>query len=216
MRTSIGLLTTKRLDQEDGIAEGSIRLEVLRHNGRRVWQQVRHLTTPAGEMGDSLLFERTTLRPIETWRWTPKGTWVTRYNHRSIRRTFQPVGGSPRSYSETLEVEPYSALGIELIVSAMTLGEGIKGVIPVAVDTAQRGWSWLRYEVMREIDLVEQPNAASKATWVVDYTLEGERTRLWIAIDGRSVRRIEQLGPDNKVLTTLRRVLISPPRATGD
>jgi hypothetical protein len=215
IKTSIGLLTTKGLDQEDGVAEGSIALEVSRYQGRRIWQQVRHLTTPDGVQGDSILLERTTLRPIETWRWTPNGTYVARYHHRTITRTFQPIGGSPRSYSETLEVEPYSALGFELVVSAMTLGEGIKGLIPVAVDTAERGWSWLRYEVMREIDLVEQPHVPSKPTWVVDCTLDGERTRLWIAIDGRSVRRIEKLGPDNQVLATLRRVMITPPGRTG-
>jgi hypothetical protein len=47
--------------------------------------------------------------------------------------------------------------------------------------------------------------------WIIDLQMSGERTRLWVAADGKSVRRIERLGPDNEVLGTVRRMLLGGP-----
>lgn len=209
VRPAFGWITTRHGDGAEAAPDGSIALEVVRHQGRSAWQQVRRWQEPDGEHADSILLERATLRPIVTYRITPKGTWVARYNLRSVDRRFTPAAG-PGGWkrSELVENAPYSALGIELVIAALPLEEGWKGIIPVAVDTTERGWSWLRFEVMREMSLTEKPRWISKSSWVVDYVLNGEQTRLWITQDGHSVRRIERIGRDNEVLHVMRRVLL--------
>ena len=115
-----------------------------------------------------------------------------------------------------MDVEPYSALGVELLVASLPLGQGYHGVLPVAVDTAVRGWSWLRFDVQAEMTMQERPDQKAIETWIVDCDNGAnstglERTRLYIAIDGRSVRKMQHLGPDNEVLGTLRRMLLAVP-----
>jgi hypothetical protein len=209
MRPSNGWITTRVGENMAASPDGSVALEAIRHEGRAAWQQVRHWQEPDGERSDSIILERSTLRPIITYRTTPRGTYVSRYNLRQVERRFIPASGTGGwRRSELVENAPYSALGIELVVSALPLTEGWKGIIPVTVDTLERGWSWLRFEVMREMSLTEKPKWVPKNSWVVDYTLNGERTRLWIAQEGRSVRRIEKIGADNEVLHAMRRVLL--------
>lgn len=211
IKPSVGWLTTRRADAI-GSPDGSITIEVVHQSGRALLQQVRHYKIGEAAYGDSVLLDRSTLRPITTWRWTPGGTYVTNYNHRVVERIFRPVRGAQRRSIETLDIEPYSALGMELIVSSLPLSEGYHGVLPVAVDTAVRGWSWLHFEVQRELLLQERPDQKQKDMRVVDCDIGAARTRLWIDMEGRSVRRIEQLGPDNEVLSTVRRMLLSLPQ----
>ncbi|MBL0180074.1 MAG: hypothetical protein IPP98_13280 [Gemmatimonadetes bacterium] len=209
VKPAFGWITTRVGPGAERAPDGSIALEAVRYDGRAVWQQVRRWKEPAGEHADSIILERSTLRPIVTTRMTPKGTWTVRYNLRSVDRRFTPAKGRGGwHHAEIVENAPYSALGIELVIAALPLTEGWKGILPVVVDTADHGWSWLRFEVMREMSLTEKPNWVTKSSWVVDYTLNGEQTRLWIAQEGRSVRRIEKIGPDNEVLHSMRRVLL--------
>ncbi len=209
VKPAFGWITSRVGPGAERAPDGSIALEAIRYEGRAAWQQVRRWNEPAGEHADSILLERTTLRPIMTVRTTPAGVWTARYNLRSVDRRFAPANGKGGWHStEIVENAPYSALGIELVIAALPLVEGWKGILPVTVDTVDRGWSWLRFEVMREMSLTEKPNWVTKNSWVVDYTLNGEQTRLWIAQEGRSVRRIEKIGADNEVLHSLRRVLI--------
>lgn len=211
LKPTLGWLTTRKTTELGAVPEGTVALSTQRIDKRPVWQQVRRLATDQGELADSILLDRASLRPIQTWRWTPQGTYITRYNHRAVERVFTSPQGQVTRRNEILEIEPYSFLGIELLVSALSMGEGQTGLIPVASDTAESGWAWVRYTVMRELDMVERPNARSMAVWIVDLETAGERTRLWIAVDGRSVRRIERLGPDNEVLSTTRRMLLGGP-----
>lgn len=209
VKPSFGWITTRVGPGAERAPDGSISLEPIRYEGRAAWQQVRRWHEPDGEHADSIVLERSTLRPIVTTRMTPKGTWTARYNLRSVDRRFTPAKGRGGwRQSEIVENAPYAALGIELVIAALPLTEGWKGILPVAVDTVNHGWSWLRFEVMREMNLTEKPNWVTKSSWVVDYTLNGEQTRLWIAQEGRSVRRIEKIGPDNEVLHSMRRVLL--------
>lgn len=211
LKPALGWLTAHSAAEHATIPDGSVALTTFRLKGRPVWQQVRRITTDQGEFADSILLDKESLRPIQTWRWTPKGTWIVTYNHRSVERQFQSPKGQVSRWTELLEVEPYSALGVELIVATLPMGEGQTGLVPVTVDTVERGWSWLRYTVMREIDMVERPNAKPMTAWIVDLDLSGQRTRLWIASEGKTIRRIEQLGPDNQVLSTVRRMLLGGP-----
>ena len=212
IKATVGWLTTQRTDAAAGTTpEGSISIDVVHMGGRALLQQVRHYRIGDAAYGDSILLDRTTLRPVTTFRWTPKGTYQATYNHRVIERTFRPVRGSARRSTETLDVEPYSALGMELIVSSLPLTDGYHGVLPVAVDTAQRGWNWLHFEVQREIWLQERPDQKQRDMRVVDCDIGTDRTRLWIDMDGRSIRKIERLGPDNEVLGTIRRMLLGAP-----
>jgi hypothetical protein len=119
-----------------------------------------------------------------------------------------PIHGQPRRSVETLEVIPFSALGMELLVAALPLGEGYHGMLPVAVDTNARGWSWLHFTVETERTIRERPDQADRDTWIIDCDIGAERTRLFITIEGRSVRRIQRLTPDNVVLSELRRMLL--------
>jgi hypothetical protein len=207
----MGWLTTHAANSPATTPDGSVALTTMRLGGRQVWQQVRRITTDQGEYADSILLDKESLRPIQTWRWTPRGTYIVRYNHRSVEREFQPVNGQPSRWSEILEVEPYSALGIELLVATLPMGEGQTGMVPVTVDTVERGWAWVKYTVMREIDMVERPNASPMSAWIVDLDMNGERSRLWIAAEGKAIRRIEKLGPDNEVISTVRRMLLGGP-----
>jgi hypothetical protein len=190
--------------------DGSLALEALRYQGRAAWQQVRRWQEPKGEHSDSIILDRSTLRPIITFRTTPEGTWIAKYNLRSVERSFVPAGGEKGAWKRTelFQNTPYSALGIDLVISSLPLIEGWKGLLPVTVDTLQHGWSWVRFEVMREMSITEKPSWMPKSSWVVDYSLNGERFRLWIAQEGRSIRRIEKLGPDNEIVHQLRRVLL--------
>ena len=209
VKPAFGWITTRVGPGAERAPDGSIALEAIRYEGRAAWQQVRRWNEPSGEHAGSIILERSTLRPIVTTRMTPKGTWTARYNLRSVERRFTPAKGRGGwRQSEIVENAPYAALGIELVIAALPLTEGWKGILPVAVDTVDHGWSWLRFEVMREMSLTEKPNWVTKSSWVVDYTLNGEQTRLWIAQEGRSVRRIEKIGPDNVVLHSMRRVLL--------
>lgn len=211
LKPNLGWLTTHPPTDPATVPDGSVALSSTRIGGRPVWQQVRRLNTEQGEFADSILLEKESLRPIQTWRWTPQGTYIARYNHRSVEREFRSPKGQVSRWSELLDLEPYSALGVELIVATLPMGEGQTGMIPVSIDTAQRGWAWLKYTVMREIDMVERPNAKPMTAWIVDLDLAGQRSRVWIAADGKSIRRIEQLGPDNEVLSTVRRMLLGGP-----
>jgi hypothetical protein len=208
LKPTMGWLTTQKIVEPGTMPEGSVALKQVRINRRIVWQQVRRLTTDQGEFADSILLDRETLRPIETWRWTPKGTYITRYNHRAVEREFRSPSGEISRSSEILEVEPYSALGVELVVSTLSLGDGETGLVPVAIDTAQRGWAWVRYTVRGEINAVERPNSRPVAVWLIDLDMLGERTRIWVASDGRAVRRIEHINEDNEVLSLVRRMLL--------
>lgn len=209
VKPGFGWITTRTGPGAEREPDGSIALEAVRYEGRPAWQQVRRWQEPTGEHADSVLLERRSLRPIVTTRTTPRGTWTTRYNLRAVDRRFTPANGKGGWHtSEIVENAPYSALGIELVIAALPLAEGGKGILPVVVDTLNHGWSWLRFEVMREMNLTEKPNWITKSSWVVDYTLNGEQTRLWIAQEGRSVRRIEKIGQDNEVLHSMRRVLL--------
>jgi hypothetical protein len=208
LKPTMGWLTTRKIVEPGTVPEGSVALKQVRINRRIVWQQVRRLKTDQGEFADSILLDRESLRPIETWRWTPQATYITRYNHRSVDREVRTAAGATSRWSEILEVEPYSALGIELLVSTLSLGDGETGLVPVAIDTAQRGWTWVRYTVMGEVNTVERPNAPSLGVWIIDLEMLGERTRIWVASDGRAVRRIEHLNADNEVLSLVRRMLL--------
>lgn len=212
IKATVGWLSTHRGESITGTPDGSIAIDVVHIAGRTLLQQVRRYRIGAAAYRDSILLDRSTLRPVTTWRWTPRGTYVTTYNHRVVERVFRPVRGSASRSIETLDVEPYSALGMELIVSSLPLSEGYHGVLPVAVDTAARGWSWLHFEVQRELSLRERPDQIAKDMRIVDCDIGSERTRLWIDMDGRSVRRIERLAPDNEVLSTVRRMLLSVPQ----
>jgi hypothetical protein len=211
IKTTVGWLTTQRSVSVSGTPDGSIAIDVVHIAGRALLQQVRHFRVGDATYGDSILLERSTLRPVTTTRWTPQGTYIATYNHRVVERVFKPLHGTARRSIETLDVEPYSALGIDLVVSSLPLSDGYHGVLPVAVDTAARGWSWLHFEVQRELSLQERPDQKQKDMRVVDCDIGPDRTRLWIDMDGRSVRKIERLGPDNEVLSTVRRMLLGAP-----
>ena len=211
LKPALGWLTTQPTTEPGTAPEGSIALRSLRINRQNVWQQVRRITTDQGEFADSILLDRETLRPIQTWRWTPQGTWITRYNHRAVEREFRSPHGQVSRWREILDIEPYSALGIELLVSTLSMGQNEKGMVPVTIDTVERGWTWVKYTVVREMNLAERPNARPMTMWIIDLEMSGERTRLWVAADGKSVRRIERLGPDNEVLSTVRRMLLGGP-----
>jgi hypothetical protein len=211
LKPSLGWLTTHPVSDPSATPDGSISLRTTRIGSRTVWEQVRRVVTDQGEFADSILLDKETLRPIQTWRWTPRGTYIVRYNHRAVEREFQPVAGQPSRWSEILEVEPYSALGAELIVATLPMGEGQTGMVPVTVDTLERGWAWMKYTVQREIDVAERANARPVTMWVIDLEMSGERSRVWIATEGKSIRRIEQLGPNNEVLSTVRRMLLGGP-----
>lgn len=211
LKPSLGWLTTHPVSDPAEVPDGSVSLRSTRVGSRSAWEQVRRVVTEKGEYSDSVLLDKESLRPIQTWRWTPKGTYIVRYNHRSVEREFQSPTGQSWRWSEILEVEPYSALGLELIVATLPMGEGQTGMIPVTIDTVEKGWAWAKYTVMREIDVVERPNAKPITTWVIDVDMAGDRTRLWVAMDGKSIRRIEKLGSDNEVLSTVRRMLLGGP-----
>ncbi len=218
IKSAVGWLTTRPGETTSRGPDGQIAIQVVHFAGRTFLQQVRHYKVGDAAYGDSVLLDRTSLRPFETWRWTPRGTYIARYNHRVVERAFHPVRGAAIRSSETMDVEPYSALGVELLVASLPLGQGYHGVLPVAVDTALRGWSWLRFEVQAEMTMQERPDQKAIETWIVDYdngvkSTGLERTRLYIAIDGRSVRKMQHLGPDNEVLGTLRRLLLAVPAA---
>lgn len=214
IKANVGWLSAQRGESATGTPDGSIAIEVVHIGGHALLQQVRHFAIGDAMYGDSVLLDRSTLRPVTTWRWTPRGTYVANYNHRVIERVFRPLRGAPRRSIETLDVEPYSALGMELVVSSLPLSDGYHGLLPVAVDTAVRGWSWLRFEVQRELSLQERPDQQPKDMRIVDCDIGSERARLWIDMNGRSVRRIERLSPDNEVLSTIRRMLLSVPQPT--
>lgn len=217
IKSALGWLTTERAEIVGGAPEGSIAITIASMGGRKVVQQVRHYLIGEAAYGDSILLDRNSLKPIETYRFTPTGTYIARYNHRAIERTFKPVHGSPVVSNETLDVEPYSALGMELFIASLPLNVGYSGVLPVAVDTAQRGWAWLKFTVHSEQQIQERRDQKPLDVWIVDCEngpgAQGlERTRLWIAIDGRSVRKIEHIDADNVVLGTLRRMLLAIPQ----
>jgi hypothetical protein len=211
IKATVGWLTTQR-GETGGTPEGSVSIDIVHIGGRTLLQQVRRFKVGEQVYGDSILLERSTLRPFTTTRWTPRGTYFATYNHRVIERIFRPLHGPARRSVETLDVEPYSALGMELLISSLPLSDGYHGVLPVAVDTAVRGWSWLHFEVQRELSLQERPDQKQKDMRIVDCDIGPDRTRLWIDMDGRSVRRIERLGPDNEVLGTIRRMLLGAPQ----
>ncbi len=208
LKPTMGWLTTEKTVEPGTAPEGSVALKQVRINRRIVWQQVRRITTDQGEFADSILLDRESLRPVETWRWTPHGTYITRYNHRAVEREFRSPKGEVSRWSELLDIEPYSALGIELLVSTVSLGNNEAGLVPVAIDTAKRGWTWVKYTVMGEINAVERPNTRAVAVWIIDLVMLGERTRIWVAADGRTVRRIEHINADNEVLSLVRRMLL--------
>jgi hypothetical protein len=218
IKPTLGWLSTKTAQGAGGAPEGSIEIKIVRSgHGAATLQQVRHYRKADGFYGDSVILDRNTLRPIETFRWTPAGTYIARYNHRTIERIFEPVKGSPVRSAETLDVEPYSYLGIELVIAALPLGAGYpSGMLPVAVDTASRGWGWLKFTLMQEQSIAERPDQKPFDVWIVDCEsgpgpVAIGKTRLYIAIDGRSVRKIEYLTPDNEVLGTLKRMLLAIP-----
>lgn len=218
IKPDLGWLTSKRAEAAAGAPTGQLAISVVRTSGRSQLQQVRHYMIGEATYGDSILLDRTTLKPVITYRWTPAGTYIAKYNHRVIDRTFVPVHGSPSTSSETLDVEPFSWLGMELLVASLPLSSGYFGVIPVAVDTASRGWGYMKFTVQSEQQLQERRDQKGFDVWIVDCengpgATGLERMRLWIRIDGRSVRRIEHIDADNVVLGTLRRTLLPLPVA---
>ncbi|HEY3934828.1 MAG TPA: hypothetical protein VGL65_09445 [Gemmatimonadales bacterium] len=212
VKPGVGWLTTRISENGSNTPDGSIAIDIVHIGGRVLLQQVRHFTNGDGFTGDSVLLDRNTLRPVATWRWTTKGTYIVHYDRRVVERIFRPANGPTIRRIETEDVEPYSALGMELVVSSLPLGGGYHGLVPVIVDTEPRGWSWLHFEVETEMSLQERPDQAQRELWVVDADIGPERTRLWIAADGRSVRRIERINRDNEVLGVVRRLLLGIPQ----
>ncbi len=216
IKADLGWLTSDRNESGTGAPTGQLSIAIVRTNGRPLLQQVRHYMVGEEMYGDSILLDRTTMKPVVTYRWTPAGTYIARYNHRQIERTFVPLRGTPSSSSETLDVEPFSWLGMELLVASLPLSAGYPGVIPVAVDTATRGWGYMKFTVHSEQQLQERRDQKGFDVWIVDCdngpgSTGLERTRLWIKVDGRSVRRIEHIDADNTVLGMLRRTLLPMP-----
>ncbi len=207
LKPSVGWLGTHG-SEAPGPPDGSVAVEVVHIEGRTYLQQVRHIRNGDAWYGDSILLYRSTLRPFATWRWTARGTYVTRYNNRVVERVFEPLRGPARRSIETMDITPYSALGMELLVAALPLGEGYHGMIPVAVDTVARGWSWLHFEVETERSIRERPDQLDRETWIVDCDIGPEKTRLFIVTEGRSVRRMQRLGPGNEVLSEVHRTLL--------
>lgn len=214
IRPSVGWLATREDDAANRAPDGSVAIDVVHIDGRTLLQQVRHFRAGGDIWGDSILLERSSLRPVKTIRWTARGTYIAQYNHRIVTRTFIPVHGSPQHSTETLDVEPFSALGFELLVAALPLGDGYHGLLPVTVDTVARGWSWLHFVVQREVELRDRPDQPNRDTWIVDCDIGASRSRLWIAMDGHVVRKIEQLDADNDVLSVVRRMLLRIPERT--
>lgn len=212
IRASVGWLTTAPDNAVPRAPDGSVEISIVHLRGHTWLQRVRHVRSGDKIFGDSILLDRSTLRPFETYRWTAKGTFIVRYDHRVIDRTFIAPGGQPTHSTETLEVEPYSALGFDLIVAALPLFEGYHSMLPVVVDTVQRGWSWMHFTVQREMTLQERPDQPERDTYVVDCDLDKSRTRYWVAADGHTVRKIEELDQNNVVLSTLRRMLLTFPQ----
>ena len=139
------------------------------------------------------------------------GTWITKYNHRQVERIFRTPDGHSVRRVETMDVEPYSDLGVELVASALPLREGYNALIPVVVDSERQGWDWLRITVARELNVAERPDMPERDTWIVNCDKIGDRMRIWVAVDGRAVRRIEHLGPDDAVQSVLRHMLLTVP-----
>ncbi len=95
IKANVGWLSTQRGESATGTPDGSIAIDVVHIAGRTLLQQVRHFTIGEAAYGDSVLLDRSTLRPVRTWRWTPRGAYVTTYNRRVIERVFRPVRGVP-------------------------------------------------------------------------------------------------------------------------
>ena len=74
IKPAVGWLTTAAGETVGGAPEGAIAIQVVRAHGKVMLQQVRHYMVAEAEYGDSILLDRRTLRPIETYRWTPAGT----------------------------------------------------------------------------------------------------------------------------------------------
>ncbi|MGH7584142.1 MAG: hypothetical protein ACREL5_13035 [Gemmatimonadales bacterium] len=211
IKPTVGWLTTQRTDNAT-MPEGTEEISIAHIDGRTLVQEVRHLTVGGHQIGDSVLLDRGSLRPWATWRWTVRGTFITHYNHRVVERIFEPPHGSRQRSVETLDVEPYSALGMDLLVSALPLQEGYQSLLPVVVDTEPRGWEWLHFDVGRTISMQERPDQPAREFYLVNCDIGHSHTRLWVTVDGRSVRRTEQLGPDNVILSVVRRMLLGLPQ----
>ncbi|HEY4321077.1 MAG TPA: hypothetical protein VGM77_07835 [Gemmatimonadales bacterium] len=211
IRPTLGWLAVGKEGGPLRAPDGSLAIDVVHINGHTLLQQVRHFQDDKTSWGDSTLLDRQTLRPVETWRWTPAGTYVTSYNHRVVERVFKPVHGSAQRSSEIVDVEPYSGLGIELVVASLPLSDSYKAMVPVVVDTSARGWSWLNIQVERELAVSERSDVKPRQEWIVDCDLGTERIRMFIAVEGRLVRKMQWLDHDNTVLSETRRMLLGLP-----
>jgi hypothetical protein len=211
IKPEVGWITTTRPEEGGTVPDGQTSISIVHIDNTAYIQRVRRFRVGVQQYADSILLDRSTLRPLETWRWTPKGTYITRYNHRIVSRTFRAPNGRQSHSVETLDVEPFAALGMDLIVASLPLSEGYKGLLPVSVDTMPRGWSWLHFEVQREMTIQERSDQADRQTLIIDCDIGPDRTRLYVATDGRSVRKMQGLTPDNTITWQIRRMLLSMP-----
>jgi hypothetical protein len=173
------------------VREAEFQVDTVRIDGERVWVASRRYRDASGtQIVDSVWMERWTLHTLKSVRRDAAGVTTLEFNRRQVRSVRVTPDGERQSWKGLHEAEPYSMVGIDLVLGALPLREGASGALPV-VDGRGRRMDWLRYSVTDR-----RPEARTvsggflfKPVYVVEVSFRGQTVRYWVDGEAKSVLR---------------------------
>lgn len=174
-----------RIEDHDTLSshQGEFQIDTTRIGGYRYWVMTRSSIDTLGRaVSDSALLDHYTLRTRESWHRGGDGE-VTRmrFNKRVVNVERIDPNGRKHRFRMIHTAEPYSKIGIELVLATMKWRLGQKGSLPV-VSNDGRSMEWLHYDA---IDLISEPRQVAggmvfESVWVVASKLNGIEGEYWI------------------------------------
>jgi hypothetical protein len=185
------------------VHEGEFRVDTSRVGGERIFIITRRsLDAQQRPVLDSVWLDGWTLRTLHTASHRATGVLRQRFDRRAVFSELTGADGRTKRRKTLYEAEPYSAVGIEVVISTLPLQEAAGGQLPV-VDGLGGDLSWLTYEVLSKLQEARSAvgGIVIRPVWLVEVGLRGEKQRLWIdGMDRSIVRRESVISPTTKML----------------
>lgn len=185
------------------IHEGEFRIDTTRAGGERIWVITRRSLDAAQQpVLDSVWLDGWSLRTLQTSSHRASGVLRQRFDRRAVHSEMTGPDGRTKRRKTLYEAEPYSRIGIEVIIATLPLQPSAGGQLPV-VDGFGGDLAWVTYEVLTQTQEARSAvgGLVFRPVWLVEVGLRGVKQRLWIdGMDRSIIRRESAISPTTKQL----------------
>jgi hypothetical protein len=188
------------------VTEGEFQIDTVRVDGTRLWVATRRSTDNNGEpILDSVWLDRFTLRTIKSFRQDSTGSTWLEFNRRAVRSTRITPSGKRETWSGLHTAEPYSNVGIEVVLGALPMRTGQGASLPI-VDGRGLQLKWLRMSVLESTP--EPMQIAGRVVYSpvthVKVSVGDEVTHYWVDASTKKVLRRRLASRDGAQILVVR------------